>query len=182
MSIEKPRRTLLALALAAVLALGASACGGNATKTITETGANGTPTTRTVPSVRFAKAKFVLHMGLAFGAFQRYILRPYRAGSFRRGAPGRTAALVKAGLAGAFAVRELKLARRAALSDPTLRPLADRVDALATRTGGLARTLKSGGLNPAQLLGVGGAVEVLRRAAQGAGVPIKDLATPSLGG
>jgi hypothetical protein len=34
----------------------------------------------------FAKTKFVLHAGLAFGAFHRYLYKPYQAGTFNKGA------------------------------------------------------------------------------------------------
>jgi len=34
------------------------------------------------PHVHLAKTKFVLHAGLAFGAFHRYIYEPFRSGAF----------------------------------------------------------------------------------------------------
>ena len=60
------RRCLRVITLLLLVgALGLTGCG---TKTVTNTGANGQSTTQTVPNVHFAKTKFVLHMGLAFGA------------------------------------------------------------------------------------------------------------------
>ena len=53
----------------------------------------------------FAKTKFVLHSGLAFGAFHRYIYKPYQAGTFKSGAHGRILILVKAGTAALFIKR-----------------------------------------------------------------------------
>ena len=96
------RRPIVLLALLAVLlpaALLASGCGKD-TKTVTATNASGQTTTRTVPDVKFAKTKFVLHTGLAIGAFRRYIYKPWKAGTLKQGADGRTAALVKAAAAG----------------------------------------------------------------------------------
>src|SRR3954464_14124626 len=116
----------LATPLAAVLAVLVIAACGSDTKTVTDKLGNGQTTVRTVPDVHFAKTKFLLHTGLAFGAFHRYILKPYRAGAFQKGAPGRTKALVKASAAGLFAYHQLKVARTDAVCDgPRLRGLAD---------------------------------------------------------
>ncbi len=67
------------------------------------------PTTSTTS---FAKTKFALHAGLAFGAFHRYLWKPYRAGTFGKGASGRVTAFVKGGLAALFVKREVRLAER----------------------------------------------------------------------
>ena len=82
-----------------VLVVFAGSLAGCGTKTVTQTGANGAVTTRTVPNVHFAKTKFVLHMGLAFGAFHRYVYKPWKSGSFSSGAKGRVKAILKAGTA-----------------------------------------------------------------------------------
>jgi hypothetical protein len=179
-----PRRPInLAILLALVaLVLVASGCG-DKTKTVTSTGANGQATTQTVPDVHFAKTKFLLHSGLAFGAFHRYIYKPYRAGSLKKGASGRTKAMVKAGAAGLFAAHELKQARRAALSDDRLRPLATRIDALIRRLGPLASRLKGGVLDPTGLVGAAGAFDALGKASSAAGASVKDRVPPgNLGG
>lgn len=179
--VKHPDMGRLLILLLAVLALVLSACG-DETKTVTEKGSSGEATTRTVPNVRFAKTKFLVHSGLAFGAFHRYILKPYKAGKLKKGAPGRTKALVKAGVAGAFAAHEVKQARRAALSDDTLRPLVSRVDGVIARLGPLAAALKGGSLNPADLAGAAAAVESLSKASEDKGAPIRDRAVPTLGG
>ncbi len=72
------RRALVVLTLLALL-VAVSGCG-NKTKVVSGTNKQGQTTTRTVPSVRFAKAKFVIHGALAYGAFRRYIYKPFRAG------------------------------------------------------------------------------------------------------
>jgi len=168
-------KLLIALFAVALLAAGC----GNKSKTITETTANGTVTTRTVPDVHFAKTKFVLHTGLAFGAFHRYILNPSQAGSFKKGAPGRRKALIKAGAAGLFMVRELKQAQRAALSDDRLRPLADKVGGLVSKVGPLASALKGGSLLPGGITGVAAAVTALGSDSAAAGAPITERTPPS---
>ena len=89
------RRPLVLLLCAIALvpaALVASGCGGD-TKTVSGTNASGQTTTRTVPDVKFAKTKFVLHTGLALGAFHRYIYKPWKAGKLKKGAGGRVVAL-----------------------------------------------------------------------------------------
>src|SRR6266851_1092836 len=93
--------TVSVVLILAVAALSSSGCG-SSTKTISQTGANGVVTTRTVPSIRFAKTKFAIHAGLAFGAFHRYIYLPLRAGVLRSGASGRVKTLLKAATAAVF--------------------------------------------------------------------------------
>jgi hypothetical protein len=68
----------------------------------------------------FAKTKFVTHAALGFGAFHRYIYKPYKAGTFRSGAHGRLGAFIKAGLAALFIKREIRLAGLAAQKSPAL--------------------------------------------------------------
>jgi hypothetical protein len=161
------------LAVLLVVGLALAGCG---TKTVSQTSANGAVTTETVPSVHFAKTKFVLHMGLAFGAFHRYIYDPYRAGAFRSGASGRTKALVKAGAAALYAVHELKTAREDALSDEHLRSLAEKVERLLGRLTSLGGSLKGGALDAGAIVGAAGAVSSLGTESSGVGAVIKDLA------
>jgi len=68
----------------------------------------------------FAKTRFVLHTGEAFGAFHRYLYKPYQAGSFRKGTPGRLKAFVKAGAAALFIKRQVRLATEDVKANPTL--------------------------------------------------------------
>jgi hypothetical protein len=75
------------------------------------------PTSNTVA---FAKTKFLAHTGLAFGAFHRYLYKPYQAGTFKKGASGRITAFVKGGLAALFVKREIRLASVDVKANPTL--------------------------------------------------------------
>ncbi|MFI1163103.1 hypothetical protein ACH4UM_05715 [Streptomyces sp. NPDC020801] len=121
---------------------------------------------------KFAKTRFVLNAGLAAGATYQWIVKPYKAGKFKKGAHGRKLALVKAGLAGAFAYNRLKAAVRNAQGDPTLSK------ALAPITAGIA-SLKS---LPAKLRkGDGSAVndykDIIKKvkdAGKSAGAEVKD--------
>lgn len=164
---------LCTVALGGGTAAAFAGCGGNDTKVVTENGK-----TRTVPDIKFAKTKFVVNAGLAFGAFHRYILKPYKAGKFRKGAPGRKTAFVKAGAAGLFAYNRLKAARRDALASDTLRPVVDKIDSSLGRLKSLAGNLKGGSLNPGALLGVGGGIAGIAGAAKSHGVEVKDRNGP----
>jgi hypothetical protein len=175
------RRALTILAVSLVLAAFALAAGGcgSSTKTVAETGANGQVTNATVPNIHFAKTKFVLHMGLALGAFHRYIYKPLKAGAFRSGAPGRVKALAKAVAAVAFAVHELKQANADALSDSHLRPLAQRIDGLLGSFGSLGSGFSGGVADAGRIASAAGAVSALSAASGGLGVAVKDI-TPTL--
>ncbi len=175
------RSLAILLAFATLAAVPLSGCGGK-DKVVTTTNAQGQATTRTVPSVRFAKVKFVLHSALAFGAFRRYVYKPYRAGSFKAGAPGRTKALVKAGAAGLFAVNELRLARRAALSDDKLRAIGDKLGGLTKQLAALAGGLKAGQLLGGQIGSVSGGLDSVVGLAKKAGVDIPLDKVPNVGG
>ncbi|MER7665422.1 hypothetical protein [Streptomyces sp. NPDC096193] len=69
---------------------------------------------------KLAKTRFAVDAGLAAGATYEWIVKPFKAGKLKKGHHGRTMALVKAGLAGAFAYNRLKAAARNAQADPAL--------------------------------------------------------------
>ncbi len=172
---------VLQLVLALIAgAFGAAGCGD--TKTVTGTDASGQTTTRTVPDVKFAKTKFVLHTGLALGAFRRWIYRPFREGKFEQGAEGRNVALVKAGLAAAFTVNELRLARNAALSDDTLRGLGDRMTSALNKAKDIAPGLADGKFTPGDIAALSAALGSITVLAKQLGVDVKERNVPQPGG
>jgi hypothetical protein len=180
-SSDRMRRHLslfLTLAVALSATAGVTACG---SKTVTDTGANGQKTVSKVKNIHFAKTKFLLHAGLAAGAFHRYIYKPLKSGAFKRGASGQKKALVKAAAAALFTYHELKVARTDAMSSDLLRrKLVRPVDGFLAKLKTLPASLKGGSLG-----GLGGAVSAfdgLKGAAGGAGLNLKELPTPSLGG
>jgi hypothetical protein len=169
-----------------VLILALTSCGGTKDATTVGTGATvsaaagatstpgaaGCPTSATK---KFAKTRFVADLGLAFGAFNRYILKPYKAGTFKKGTSGRTKALVKAAAAGAFALNRLNAARRLVNNDPGLcRTLKAPLNALWSQLSGLTGKLKSGNLDPTEIAGTSGSIEGIRQNASQGGVSIKD--------
>lgn len=125
------RRVLTAFLMAGLLLL-VPACGGDSDTTGSASG-TASPTA-SVQKQKLAKTRFVANAGLAAGATYQWIVKPYRAGKFKKGADGRKTALVKAGLAGAFAYNRLKAASNNAKGDPTLSkvvaPLTAGIDAL----------------------------------------------------
>ena len=169
-------RTVCVAALAPAT-LAVAGCG-DETKTVTVPAADGQTTTRTVPDVKFAKTKFVLHTGLAIGAFKRWIYNPWRAGTFKAGADGRTKALVKAAVAGAFTVHGLKSARNAALSDEKLRGLGDKMTTLIRRTEDLLPGLKSGSLNAGNLTALAAGLATVTALAKKLGVNVEQRNAP----
>ncbi|WP_188487134.1 hypothetical protein [Williamsia phyllosphaerae] len=129
----------------------------------------------------FAKTKFVLHSGLAFGAFHRYLYKPYKAGTFSKGADGRVTAFVKGGVAALFIKREVRLASEDVKANPTLckaiaAPLAkigDTVqDAFDKVKGGDASGVDS----------VNSAISSITSSSSKNGVDIKEDDNPNIGG
>jgi hypothetical protein len=159
-----------AIALTCVLALTLAGCGSKSQTT----GSTSTAACQQVGSVSFDKTKFLLHAGLAFGAFHHFIYNPYRSGSFRRGARGRVGTTVKAGLAGLFTVHELKLVKQDAESSPTLCHLVAPLDEASNSLTGMQSSLRSGNVTGHNLNGVNGDLDSVGQTAQQAGMPITD--------
>ncbi|MBP5939921.1 hypothetical protein [Streptomyces acidiscabies] len=138
------RRLLVALSVCCALLVGGTACSSSGKSAAQDTAAQdtvaaavaaGDPSpTPTVERQRLAKTRFVANAGLAAGATYQWIVKPWKAGKFKKGTKGRTFALVKAGLAGTFAYNRLKAASRNAQGDPLLSkamaPLTSGIDAL----------------------------------------------------
>ena len=135
------RRLFVALTLCCALLAGAMACGSATddatqdTAAVVAAAAAATPSPSTsAERQKFAKTRFVANAGLAAGATYQWIVKPWKAGKFKKGASGRRFALIKAGLAGAFAYNRLKAATKNAKGDPTLAkavaPLSAGIDSL----------------------------------------------------
>jgi hypothetical protein len=171
--MKRVATTICALTLLPA-AIGLSACGGD-TKTVSSTTPSGEVVTRTVPDVKFAKARFVLHTGLALGAFKRWIYDPWKAGTFSQGAEGRNKALAKAGLAGVFALSQLKEARDAALSDDQLRGLGDKLSSTIGLVSAFVPGLENGKINTVQIIALAGAFAGIKSLAAKDGAPVKPI-------
>lgn len=171
-----PLRRALAALLLTVALFAVPACGGSSSGSGTTAAVNITAS-GTASQQKLAKTRFVANAGLAAGAVYQWIVKPYRKGSFKKGAKGRTATLIKAGLAGGFAYNRLKAAGKNAKGDPTLSRY------MAPVTAGIA-ALKD---LPAKLRkGDGGAaksfddvINQVKEAGKNAGADVKDK-VPSL--
>jgi hypothetical protein len=171
-------RTTL-IAVLSVLALAIAACGSSSsTSSGTASGAAGT-TSSTTGTIKLAKTKFVLHAGLAFGAFHHWIYNPAKAGELH---PLRHPLKVaEAALAAAFVYHELKLALTDAQADPTLSKLVAPITALQNKIHGLGQSVKSGGASASDATGLDSAVSSIKDQASSAGQPITEQtpASPS---
>lgn len=120
---------------------------------------------------KFAKTRFVTNLALSSGAFYQWLYKPYQAGKFTKGAKGRTTALVKASLAGAFAAKQLNDATKNVKADPTL------CKAFITPLTSLSKTLDSvkdkvKGGDVSALAGAGTAMDELLNTAKKQGMNI----------
>ncbi|MFD6231517.1 hypothetical protein ACFWFZ_32345 [Streptomyces sp. NPDC060232] len=133
---------------------------------------------------KFAKTRFVANAGLAAGATYQWIVKPYREGKFKKGAKGRTFALIKAGLAGAFAYNRLKAAADNAKGDPLLSkamaPLTAGIESLK----GLGTKLRKGQAGDADISSFDDVISSVKEAGKSAGATVTDQvpSTSQLGG
>lgn len=166
------RRGVVALFLSCTLLLTTAACGGDGEQYAGATG-SATPTS-TFEQQKLAKTRFVANAGLAAGATYQWIVKPYRAGTFKKGADGRTFALVKAGLAGAFAYNRLKAAVNNAKGDPLLSkavaPLSAGIDSLKD----LGTKLRKGEASEADVGAFEKVINGVKDAGKSAGAEVTD--------
>ena len=119
----------------------------------------------------FPKTKFVLHAGLAFGAFHRYLYKPFKAGDFT--GPDKVKVIAKAAVAAAFIYHEVGEALKQAQCSHTLAVLVTPLTALTGAIKTATDQLKAGGLPDISQLGT--AFDAIGTQAGGVGTPIKDL-------
>jgi len=119
----------------------------------------------------FPKTKFLFHAGLAFGAFHRYIYKPFKAGTFT--GPNKVTAIAKAALAGLFVYHEVGEALKQAQCSHTLAVLVSPLTALSSAIKAAADKLKAGGLP--DITSLGKSFDQIGSTAGGIGVPIKDI-------
>lgn len=128
----------------------------------------------------FAKTRFVADLGGAVFLVRRYVYTPYTQGKFKKGASGRTFALIKAAAAVTASTKLLKNASENAKANPTLcKTVAGPISKVTTALSGLTG-LGSGSFNPAALAGLGGGLGSILGAASQAGINVQEKST-SLG-
>ncbi|MFK8910069.1 hypothetical protein [Streptomyces sp. YS-3] len=170
------RRILAAVVLSTAILVSTTACGGetkSARNSLTAAEASVSPSS-TFEKQKLAKTRFVANAGLAAGAAYQWIVKPYKAGKFKKGAKGRTFALVKAGLAGAFTYNRLKAAVNNAKGDPLLSkavaPLSSGIESLK----GLGGKLRKGDANDADVGTFENVINGVKGAGKSAGADVKD--------
>jgi hypothetical protein len=170
----RTRTRVLLIGIVLVGLVSASGCGPTSSSSAagpSSTNASAVPgaACQQVGSVNFDKTKFVLHAGLAFGAFHHFLYAPYKAGNLHG-----FAALAKAGLAGLFTVHELKVAKADAESSPTLCHLAAPFDKASAAISSSMSQIKSGKMSNQDIEGLNNDVNAVQRGAQADGVPAPD--------
>ncbi|MFL5859243.1 MAG: hypothetical protein ACJ780_00450 [Solirubrobacteraceae bacterium] len=170
-------RSLGAVLIVIVLAASLAACGSNGASSSSAPGAAAATTSTT----HLAKTKFVLHAGLAFGAFHRYIYKPLKQGKFSGGLLHHKIATIKAALAAAFAYHEVKLALQDARSSKILSKALSPLLALQTKLAALGDGLKHGNVDASAITSANSDAGQASQAGATAGQPIPDQATPQLG-
>ena len=95
----------------------------------------------------FAKTRFVTDIGLTVGTFHRWIWKPYKAGTFQKGAHGRIKAIVKGVGVAALDLKLMDNAKKNVEANPTLcKVLAAPIENAVGALGGLKGKITSGDL------------------------------------
>lgn len=143
--VDSIRHLTLILAVSGCLAaFGLSGCGSSGSSSTAAGGGGSTVASSASGSTHFAKTKFLLHAGLAFGAFHHFIYQPVKAGDLRHPFLHKFT-LVKAGLAAVFVYHELKLAAVDVHSSKILRALFRPLTAAAATVRSLRSSITGGG-------------------------------------
>lgn len=176
------RRLLVPLLLSGALVVGATGCGGGGGNSASS---SASPSgTSSAEAQKFAKTRFVANAGLAAGATYQWIVKPYRAGKFKKGVDGRTFALVKAGLAGGFTYNRLKAAVTNAKGDPLLSKAVAPLTAGIESLKGLGGKLRKGEAGEGDIGAFESVINSIKSAGSSAGADVKDKVptTSQLGG
>ena len=130
--------------------------------------------TRKIP-----KTRLLADLALTYGAFHRYLYKPYQAGTFHKGASGRTTAIIKAGLASAAIVKLLSNASQNAAADPTLCKYVPNINNIKSGLSSLAGKIKGGTATSGEVSNLSGQFDQLQN---GAGfTPSDSSSLPGLG-
>jgi hypothetical protein len=147
-------KRVIALVVGLMILLGgATACSSSSSSTQAATPASQTAPSAASPSAascasvgtrKIPKTRLLADLALTYGAFHRYLYKPYKAGAFRKGADGRVKAIIKAGLATAVIVKLLSNAKENAAADPTLCKYVPSMDNIKASLSNLADKIKGG--------------------------------------
>ncbi|MEU2676866.1 hypothetical protein ABZ638_08230 [Streptomyces sp. NPDC007107] len=177
------RRLVVALLLSLTVLVATTACGDDDGTTTASSSGSPSPTT-SAQKQKYAKTRFVANAGLAAGATYQWIVKPYRAGKFKKGADGRTFTMVKAGLAGTFAYNRLKAAENNAKGDPLLSKAVAPLTAGIASLKDVATRMGKGEAGAGDVGAFEGVVNSIKDAGKSAGAEVKNKvpSTSQLGG
>jgi hypothetical protein len=113
-----------------------------------------------------SKTEIALRLGLAYGAFKRYIYTPAQEGQFKKGVDGRKRAIAKAAVAGAFTARMLQKAKEEADQDPQFAAFGNKIVAAGASFAALNTVLKGGDIDTSLITGGLGSLDSLVNAAK----------------
>jgi hypothetical protein len=172
------RPTLVRVLIVSLLALSVFGCGSSKSSSSSsaapQASSSGTSTTSaSTSSTHLAKTKFVLHAGLAFGSFHRWIYKPLKQGLLAHPLQHKVA-IVKAGLAGAFVIHEVKLALTDAQSSPTLRKLVAPLTALQSKLSAATASIKGGHPDASSADSANSVISMVKSGSAAAGQPITE--------
>lgn len=172
------RSAVLFAVVGCLAALVIAGCGSSSSSSSAAGASSAAGSSTSTGGTSFAKTKFVFHAGLAFGAFHRWIYKPFKAGVF--GKPlSHKAAILKGVAAALFTYHELKLAYKDAQSSKILRPLVAPIGFVIAGVNALHAKIK-GGAKPtsADVNGIESGIGNISSLAGAAGNPITE-AIPS---
>ncbi len=169
--------TVIVLLSACLAGFALAGCGSSSATS--SAGGGGAVAASTSGTTHFAKTKFLFHSALAFGAFHRYIYKPFRAGVFSHPFLHKLS-LLKAGLAALFIAHELKIAAVDVRSSKLLSTLFSPLTAAADKLRSLRSAITGGSVSAADLGGVQSQLSSIGKTAASHGQTIRD-AIPSAG-
>jgi hypothetical protein len=155
------RRVLVLLLVSALLVAG---CGSKSTSNSASSAQ---------PTVHFAKTKFLVHAGLAFGVFHRWIYKPFKAGYFSHPLSHKIA-FVKGLIAAAFVYHEVKLAREDASHSRLLSKVVLPLASVASAALLIRSALQHHHADAAAINGADASISSAKAASSAAGQPITE--------
>jgi hypothetical protein len=174
-----PRRTFVVALTVAALAITptiAAAGGGGASPP-----ARVASITHTHPASILAVPKFVLHAGLAFGAFHHFLYLPFKAGKFTGGGFfSKSKTYIEGGLAALFVYHEVKLALADAQHNKALKLLVTPLTAAVALFSTLVAKVKAHKLDATSMTSAQAAVTMIETHAKTSGSAITE-GVPSAG-
>lgn len=131
----------------------------------------------------FDKTRFATDVGVAFFCFHHWVYKPYKTGAFSAGAPHRTKAIIKGGVALLFALNRLKAANRIlqTTKSPLLIRLRGPVNSMTSAFSTIGTKLKHGVFNSGDIDAVNSQVTTVGSNAASAGIKVKDVPIPDPG-